>query len=383
MFGFAAFALLIVLLDRAFLRPRRGPLWPIPLLFVAWVNLHASFVAGLAVLVVYVGATVLERTVRRDPLAGRDARRALVVVLTSSLAILCTPYGIEFVPWVAHAVTLHRPAISEWSAFTSADPRFVPFLVLALLIAAGWIGTRRPRPLAHTAVLLVVAWVSVRHARHAPFLGLLAALWLPQHVQSLLERWSPPRPPSRPPAAIQAAAWATVALLLLGVAARTRAPWVDAGVYPVDAFAYMRTHQLTGRLIAHFDWAQYALYAFAPATSVQFDGRFETAYDDVAADMHFDFLLGDRPERPVSGAPERVLDVGNPELVLLSRRYPQPTRIMRERADWTLLYQDRLAEIWGVRTKYDDPESVDFIAARDRSISEQLPAARLSWPAVP
>ena len=170
---------------------------------------------------------------------------------------------------------------------------------------------------------------------------------------------------------------------MFAVAVRTRAPWVDAGVYPVDAFAYMRAHKLTGRLIAHFDWAQYALYAFAPPTSVQFDGRFETAYADVAADMHFDFLLGDRPERPVVGPPDRILDVGAPELVLLNRRYPEPTRIMRERAGWSLLYQDALAELWGMCAKYDDPESVDFIGARDRSISEQLPAARLSWPAVP
>ncbi len=381
LFSFVAFAALIVLLDRAFLRPARGPLWPIPLLFVAWVNLHAGFVAGLAVLVVYVAAQVVEDLLARDGRASADAARGIVLAVLCAGTVLCTPYGTAYVPWLLAAVTLHRPAISEWGAFASGDPRFVPFVALVALLAAAWLGSRRRRPLAHTAVLLVVAWQSCRHARHAPFLAVLAALWLPAHVQSLTARWTSPRTPSRPPAAVRAAAWAAAGILLLAVAARVRPPWVDAGIYPVDAFAYMRAHRLSGRLIAHFDWAQYAIYAFAPPTSLQFDGRFETAYPEEAADMHFDFLLGECPQRRLAGSPTRILEAGDPELVLVSRRYPEPAAIMHGRVDdWTLLYQDALAQLWGRRRKYDQPGS-DFVV--ERAISDHTPAGRTPWPALP
>src|SRR6185369_17787795 len=101
------------------------------------------------------------------------------------------------------AVTLQRPAISEWRAFATSDLQFAPFVALVALILLAWIGSRRPRPLAHTLVLLVAGWQACLHSRHAPFLGVLAALWLPLHVQSLVERWGSSlaaAPSSRAPA---------------------------------------------------------------------------------------------------------------------------------------------------------------------------------------
>lgn len=387
LFSFLAFAIVIALLDRAFqARSGRFP-WGIPLVFVAWVNFHAGFVAGLLVLAVYLAGHVAEMVVRGDPRSRRDVMRAVAVLAAASAALLCTPYGAAFVPWLAHAVTLSRPAISEWQALGPSDPRFVPFLALLALIVVVWVGSRRPRPWSHTAVLLVVAFVSCRHARHVPFLAVLAGLWIPSHLQSLRARRrgaDQAVATTPPPAAVRIAAWGTVAVLLLAVGLRVRAPWVDTGIYPVDAFAYMRVHRLTGRLVAHFDWAQYAIYAFAPATSLQFDGRFETAYPAEAAETHFDFLLGDRPERERSGSPARILEEGDPELVLVSRRYPEPVAIMQRAGDdWVLLYQDALAQLWGRRSKYGDADSRDFIALADRTITERVHADRVPWPARP
>lgn len=381
-FGFAAFALLIVLLDRTFRESRPRSAWLIPPLFVVWVNVHGSFVAGLAVLVVYVATHVAEETAQdRNDRARTDARRGALVVAASAGALLCTPYGFAFVPWVLHAVTMQRPAISEWQSLGTTDPALVPFMLLVTaMIAAGWRHRARV-PWAHVAVTVVVAWQAVRHTRHAPFLAVLAALWLPplSPASAGAER-AQERDPAGAPAVVRGAAWAVVAILALAVGLRVHAPWVDRDIYPVDAFAFMRTHNLTGRLIAHFDWAQYAIYAFAPETSLQFDGRFETAYPEAVADAHFDFVLGDQPERPVAGPPARILESGAPELVLLSRRYPQPLAIMRERPDWVLLYRDAIAELWGLRAKYDDPRSGSYVAAESRAISDQSANGRVAWP---
>jgi hypothetical protein len=374
-FSYAAFALMIILLDRRVL-------WPIPLLFVAWVNTHAGFVAGLVVLGLYVSCTSLAAFQRRSASAVRDAAYGAAGTMASVLAILCTPYGLAFV------VTLHRPAISEWQAFAASDLQFAPFVALVVLIAVAWIGTRRPRSLAQTVILIVVVWQSYLHARHAPFLAILAALWLPPHVQSLVERWKRTSGPSGGTpgsvAVVWYAAWGLCAILLLAVMLRVRPPWVEKSAFPVDAFTYMRTNHMSGRLVAHFDWAQYALYAFAPPTTLQFDGRFETAYPDEIADMHFDFLLGEEGGRQVLGDPARVLEFARPELVLVSRRYLNPVSIMMgPQGDWVLLYQDELAQLWGLRRKYDEPASADYLPSVHRSISERPENGRVAWPAQP
>ena len=85
-------------------------------------------------------------------------------------------------------------------------------------------------------------------------------------------------------------------------------------------------------MVCTFNWAQYALAAFGPQEPgqpgilVQVDGRCRTSYSQAMLDMHFDFLIGNvgpdqRYRDPKSGPfdPARVLDVGRPDLVLISR----------------------------------------------------------------
>jgi hypothetical protein len=50
---------------------------------------------------------------------------------------------------------------------------------------------------------------------------------------------------------------------------------------------------------------------------------------------------------------------------------------------WILLYQDSLAQLWGRRTKYADPQSPDFIAPGARIVSNQQQEGIVNWPAMP
>ena len=54
---------------------------------------------------------------------------------------------------------------------------------------------------------------------------------------------------------------------------------------------------------------------------------------------------------------------------------------MEKRSDWTLLYQDQLAQVWGRADKYDNPDSPHFLAAR--SISDHPVSGLAPWPAFP
>jgi hypothetical protein len=163
---------------------------------------------------------------------------------------------------------------------------------------------------------------------------------------------------------------------------------VERSEYPVDALEFMAENGLDGKLVVAFNWAQYALAAL-PKSEVAFDGRFNTCYPRGVIDMHFDFLLGDvkghRYRSPGSGPIDghRVLKFHDPDLVLVDRRFKHSVSVMHEQTDFVLLYEDGLAQLWGRRTRYDDPASPRYFAEPSRKISDVKPTGSVTWPALP
>jgi hypothetical protein len=241
--------------------------------------------------------------------------------------------------------------------------------------------------------MAVAVWQAVVHVRHGPFVAILAAMWLPHHLEGacLRLRRGARRVAQASASRLVLAATRVVALVVAGAVVSTCAGGVlvDRGWYPVKAFRFMAHHGLVGRAVVHFDWSQYALAAFAPATTVAFDGRFRTAFPQEMADIHFDFIMGAgltgrwrlAESGPIDG--RRALEAGNPDLVLANRRFPDSVAVMAAATDWVLLYQDQIAQLWGRAALYDDPTSDRYFPPAKRRITERVQAGFAPWPALP
>ncbi len=107
--------------------------------------------------------------------------------------------------------------------------------------------------------------------------------------------------------------------------------------------------------------------------------------------MHFDFFAGpggpsERYRSPHSPPvdPFRILRYRDPDLVLIKRSQRRAVQQMeRASQQWTLLYQDSLAQLWGRRTKFDDPESPEYLAPVWRQFRERPQQGIAAWPAAP
>ena len=173
---------------------------------------------------------------------------------------------------------------------------------------------------------------------------------------------------------------------------------VRRDTFPVDAMQYMRTNGVNGRVVVTYDWAQYTIAAFClddqltsneTPSRVAFDGRFRTCYPQELVDMHFDLLFSEghgterhrSPDSPPCD-PSRVLEHGQPDVVLLRRKGERSETHMKTQTDrWTLMYQDSLAQVWGRKSVFDDPSSPRYVAARQ--ITDQTYSNYVSWPALP
>ena len=399
--SYALFALLMALVCRAFRDWHASHtaevrwLWLVPPLFVLWANSHGAFAAGLCIFAAYLGGRSLEAVYHR----GRDgwwtALQLNLVLLASGFATLLNPYGTELLAWLVESLKNPRPEITEWASPAPSDPFFFSFVVLAVIAAVAFAATKRRRDWIHLALLTLTLWQAAMHLRHIAFFALLCGFWLPEHVESVLGRLRSSDARRDEPVApwmrriLLGGLSLTFVLLGCKLYERLHDFPVKRDTYPVAALQYMTDHQLHGKLVVAFNWAQYAIAAIQPETQVAFDGRFRTCYPQEVVDMHFDFLIGEAQGRryrsEASGPvdPTRALRFQQPDLVLIDRAFKHSTRVMAAQDDWVLLYQDSLAQLWGRQERYDEPSSPKYLPVNLRSISDALQLGSVTWPALP
>lgn len=178
MFSVVLFAAFLPLLWQQY-ETGRAKLWLLPILMLAWVNLHLGFVSGLALIGGYLLLEVLQLLWPSERNAAlQRLRRAWPWLLTTCLATLVNPWGWGIYQALLRqeaAMAAHSQSISEWASvpmnWTAATSTLslrnpnATFLVLLLIVAfavACAICRRQPG----AAVLLVgSAFLGVRHIR--------------------------------------------------------------------------------------------------------------------------------------------------------------------------------------------------------------------------
>jgi hypothetical protein len=69
---------------------------------------------------------------------------------------------------------------------------------------------------------------------------------------------------------------------------------------------------------------------------------------------------------------------------LIDRQQPHSVNVMfRNDRTWTLLYQDKVAQLWGRAAKYDDPGAPDYIPRALRRVTEAKQEGTVPWPGLP
>ncbi|MCA9009554.1 MAG: hypothetical protein KDB01_07400 [Planctomycetaceae bacterium] len=404
LFSFLFCGLMLVALDRAFRdwdaakTVRFQWLWLCIPLMVAWTNAHGGFAAGLCIFIAVLGLRGMELWWHQRQQATGTLMQFAAIGMAAILSVLVNPYGYELPYWMLVSLSQPRPEVSEWANILDGGGVLFPFLLLSVLSILGICLTRFKRDWVQITVLALIAVQAVGHLRHLAFFAIAFGFWMPQHIWALWHRLVEWRPTLGVHEALTGRAarligieLALVAAGLVGLLSYTFATFgVDRSKYPVSAFEFMEHENIQGRLVVTFDWAQYALAALAPDTTVGFDGRYDTCYPQTVVDMNFDLLFGADMSRryrgPNSGPVDsnRVLEFGNPTLVLMDCIADVPAvRHLDGHPNWVPLYRDARAALWGRRSIFDDPASPEYLAPERRCISDRMPEGIAAWPGFP
>jgi len=269
-------------------------LWILPLLMAAWVNLHLGFIAGLALIVSFVGMELLEMllTDERRIAAVNRLRRAWPWYVASALATLANPWGWGIYSAIVRqdrAMALHSSWIAEWAsvrlnwasiaiALSLRSPRGTLYWIgaIAVMAAIAAIVKRRPGP---ALLLLASLYLGLQHIRVD---SLFAAVVVVAGGGSL-QAFASSMANARWRSALATGA-ATAGVLLVGlrcadvVANRGNHGTTQFGTglswwLPQRAAEFIDRNHLLGEIFNTYDDGGYLVWRLGPARRDYVDGR--------------------------------------------------------------------------------------------------------------
>lgn len=314
--------------------------WLVPLMLL-WVNLHAGFALGLALIGLYIVRAVLD--------GEWNQIRPLVIVLIACTAVVpLNPNGFRMFSYPYETLTSASMAafIEEWA---SPDFHKVTYLPLAILLlstfAAMALSPTRPR-LGEIFLVLITALGALRSVRHIPIFSLFAAPVLAKHLWAVAKDrgWdklltgAEVRPTGLKLLINILVLLAPVALAVARVwHFTTHQRYYESIRNPVAAVEFLKSHRLPGPIYNRYGWGGYLIYQLYPEYRVYIDGR---------ADVYGDAFFTEAMQvYDGVGNWKEPLDRYGIQSVIIDPHVALST-LLRSDNEWSKVYEDDQAVIF-------------------------------------
>jgi hypothetical protein len=272
MFGYL-FLILTLLVMEKFRRGVSWPLWTLPLIFLAWVNTHGSFIIGIGVVGLYLCAGLFSFQLGSVQAVAwtRKQRLQLETALLFCLAVLpITPYGTQLAVYpfdMAFSQPINVANVNEWRPmpFELVGGKIflgliVIFFLLQMFYRFSW----------RLEELLLVAGGTAMACLHVRFILLFVPFCAPVFA-TMLARWVPAYMRQKDKYIANAVLMAAViAAMIYYFPKRAALDKTVAATYPVAALDYLRAHPVRGKMLNYYGFGGYLVFSGQP---VFIDGR--------------------------------------------------------------------------------------------------------------
>ena len=175
-FTFFFFSLYLFIMVRADRTDRCRSLAWLAVIQPLWCNLHGGFIAGLGLIGLFTAGRLIDR---------KPVRPFILAGLAAGAATIINPYGFKYWTYLAEALTMPRPEITEWQSVFSHIASGRPlgqngYFLIVLAIAAVFLAWRRSLDWPALVVLTATGYLGLKHVRHQVlFLLTFGALFPP------------------------------------------------------------------------------------------------------------------------------------------------------------------------------------------------------------
>lgn len=343
MLGYLFLILTLIALER-FRQGTHGTIWFLPVLMLAWVNTHGSWIIGMGTIFVYWMSGLAEFQIggiEAKKWTSAERRGISCVFLLSLLALPITPYGARIAasPFeFAFSLPLNVKYIEEWQSMPFHILGGQIFLALLLGMILAQVMFRFTWRVEEFVLFLFGTMMACLHVR---FLLLFVPFFAPL-LATMVSRWMPAYNRAKDKIALNAAIMACVAVALVHYfPSHTKLQQSVAEQFPVGAVEYLNSHAVPEPMFNNYGFGGYLVWARGPEHKVFIDGRGDV-YErgGMLSDyLHIDYL------KP--GALQ-VLENYGVQSCLVARDEPLATLLSAQPA-WQRVYVDAISALY-VRT---------------------------------
>lgn len=315
--------------------------WLVPLMLL-WVNLHAGFALGLALIGLYIVRAVLDGE-------WNHIRPLLIVLIVCTAVVPLNPNGFRMFSYPYETLTSQSMAafIQEWASPDFHQSMYLPLALLLLSTFAVMALSPTRARLGEIFLVLITALGALRSVRHIPIFSLFAAPVLAKHLWAVAKDrgWDKLLTGAEArPTGIKLLI--NVVLLLAPLALGVSRVWHFATHQrnyttlrnPVAAVEFLKSQHLPGPIYNRYGWGGYLIYQLYPEYRVYIDGR---------ADVYGDAFFAEAM-RTYDGAGDWAssLDRHGIRTVLISPDAPLASLLRNDHAKWRVVYEDTDAIIF-------------------------------------
>ena len=262
LFGWLCFLVEMLLLE-AF-RKGRDWLWLLPPLFALWINLHGSWLIGLAFFLVFVASGLAQgawgsiEAVRWTP---RQLTKLAVTCAASVAMLFVNPYGWRLVAYPFDMIfhqQLNISIVDEWHSVDFGDFRGKMVFVVLSAMFVFTLARRRAWPLHELLFALLAFYAALTHRRFLFLAGIVVCPMLAvELIGSVFEPYEPKRNKPLLNLAFMAG-YCLFALWRLPASAALRA--AEPQYFPVSALPQLERCCAQGHLLNVYHWGGYLIW---------------------------------------------------------------------------------------------------------------------------
>lgn len=271
---------------------RTKAIWLLVPLMVVWVNMHAGFAMGLALIVLTIVSLLTDSLLLPNESIKKTwpRLRGLCLLFAACVGAVClNPSGARMYSYPFETLTSHAMMqyIQEWKSPNFHEPMFQALALLFLVtFSALALSGKRPRP-GELLVLVVTALATLRSSRNVPFFALVAIPLLAEHswqwvINQPWGQWFTKPEKRETGSALSLKIVLNILLLLITpltvIAIRVgnsvaNQQATEAGLYPAAAVNFIAKEKPPQPIFNEYVWGGYLIWRLYPEYRVNMDGR--------------------------------------------------------------------------------------------------------------
>lgn len=281
-------AFVLVIIKKLRINPQSKSIYLLPVLFLLWANIHASFALGLFVLVIIAVSEAVKtlflekgaifKFIDKGFTLSKDALRKLAIIIPACILItLINPYSYRIYEEIARTLTdtYAHTHINEWMRPDFETTLGISFLAFASLIIIIFFIRKGRMDITYFAFFMIFFLLSLQSKRHIPIFITLSTPYLLESSKFFYENFI--------------FKILRMKLIIIGLLAITiyliffkekfqftikksfHEDQIDAS-NPVKAVDYLRRNPIPGNMLNEYNWGGYMIKAL-PGVKVLCDGR--------------------------------------------------------------------------------------------------------------